>query len=74
MASVFMFNSCNNNGDYEYLVTKKNGAKIKVWRAKPVGGMIVVSPPWGNNDFYYLSPQDIERIDYVGEHNINTDK
>ena len=72
--SATLLSSCNEKGAYEYVVTKKDGTKIKAWQAIPDNGMVSISEPWGNHVWYYIPVQDVQKIEYVGDKNINEDK
>lgn len=67
--------SCNDVGDYQYIITMKDGSKVKAWSVRQDGGGLTVGAPWEKHTFqqYYLSSDTYVRADYVGTKNINTD-
>ena len=67
---TFIFVSCNQDGDYQYVIHMKDGSKVKAWRVKSEGGGLLVLPPWGYGNKYLLSANEYTRADYVGLKNL----
>jgi hypothetical protein len=67
--SALLFTGCNKQGDYQYIITMKDGSRVKAWSATTDGGGLDVYPPWGCGGSYSLSSTEYKRVDYVGCHN-----
>ena len=58
--------SCNEKGEYQYIIHMKDGPKVKAWSVDSDGGGLSVLPPWGEGYRYFLSSNEYTRADYVG--------
>lgn len=61
--------SCNKDGDYQYVITMKDGSKVKAWSISANGGGLSVMGPWGSCKQYHLSSDAYIRADFVGVKN-----
>jgi len=68
---VVLLSSCQEKGDYQYVIYMNDGTKTYAWSVSDAGGGIHVFPPHGDcSRCYYLSSSAYKKAEYVGVHNI----